>query len=116
MLRSHQSDILTPCYLFVGYSDISFLATFDVFLPPITNPLVFDYPVLNPGGHYDPTTGIFTVPIDGDYELIVQVLGDDDAEMLIYLSLDGTDVSILVTKQINEQKGLNCTSGIVCVA
>ena len=52
--------------------------------------------MLNPGDHYDPTTGIFTVPIDGDYELIVQVLGDNDAEMFIYLNVDGTDVSISV--------------------
>ena len=72
--------------------------------------------MLNPGGHYDPTTGIFTVPIDGDYELIVQVLGDDDAEMFIYLNVDGTDVSISMTKQIDQQKVLNCTLGIVCVA
>ena len=31
--------------------------------PP--NPIVFNYAVLNSGGHYNVTSGIYTVPLDG---------------------------------------------------
>ena len=56
------------CALLIGYSDTSFQATFDVdYLTP-TNPIVFNVARNNAGGHYDPTTGIYTVPLDGTYE------------------------------------------------
>ena len=48
-----------------GYSDTSFLATFDTNSVTPSDPIVFNYPVENTGGHYDPTTGIYTVPISG---------------------------------------------------
>ena len=54
-----------------GYSDTSFLATFNELYITPTDPIVFDNAVLNTGGHYDPTTGIYTVPIDDTYEFIV---------------------------------------------
>ena len=33
---------------------------------------------INPGGHYDPTTGIYTVPQDGAYEFYVHILNGDE--------------------------------------
>ena len=41
-----------------GYSGTTFLATFDTYLLSPTDPVVFNNPVHNNGGHYDPTTGI----------------------------------------------------------
>ena len=31
---------------------------------------MFNVARLNTGGHYDPTTGIYTIPLDGTYEFI----------------------------------------------
>ena len=77
-----------------GYSGLSFLATFDVgTLIPVNNTIVFNYPVLNSGGHYDPTTGIYTVPLDGTYEFIFHILSFNDHNIVAYLVVDGTDVS-----------------------
>ena len=75
-----------------GYHDTSFLATFDVndFIP--TNPIVFDVTRLNPGGHYDNTTGIYTVPLDGIYQFIFHIWGRDDAVIHPHLVVDGTQV------------------------
>ena len=36
-----------------GYSDATFLATFDVYTLTPTNPILFDYALYNTGGHYD---------------------------------------------------------------
>ena len=76
-----------------GYSDTSFLATFDTDPITPTNPTIFNYAVLNPGGHYDVTTGIYTVPIDGIYEIIFHFrsFNDNTAQAL---RVDGTRVSV----------------------
>ena len=45
--------------------------------------MVFNVAPLNPGGHYDVTSGIYTVPIDGVYEFIVQTLCINDEERFL---------------------------------
>ena len=79
-----------------GYADTSFLATIGSQTHTPSNPIVFDVAFLNSGGHYNATTGIFTVPIDGTYEFIVHILGDNDFEIRVHLIVDGTYVSNLV--------------------
>ena len=76
-----------------GYSDKTFLATFDVYTLTPTNPIVFNYPVYNAGGHYDSTTGIYTVPLDGTYEFTVHIWSYNDATVAALLTIEGTDVS-----------------------
>ena len=77
-----------------GYSGLSILATFDVStLILVNDTIVFNYPVLNTGGHYDSTTGIYTAPIDGTYEFIFHILSFNDNNIVAYLVVDGTDVS-----------------------
>ena len=77
----------------IDYSGTSFLATFDT--NPVTpgNPIVFNYPVHNTGGHYDPTTGIYTVPIDGAYDFTVHIWSYNDIDLGAFLTVDGDDVS-----------------------
>ena len=58
-----------------------------------TNPIVFDYPILKTGGHYDPTTGIYTVPIDGTYEFVLHFWTYNDASAGAALEVDNTPVS-----------------------
>ena len=76
-----------------GYSDTSFLATFDCGTLTPTDPIVFNYPVHNAGGHYDPTTGIYTVPLDGTYEIIFRIRAYEDASVDAWLMVDGEEVS-----------------------
>ena len=57
-----------------GYSDLTFLAGISVnFVTPVPSPIVFDDAKINPGDHYNQTTGIYTVPQDGIYEFTVQI-------------------------------------------
>ena len=81
-------------FLHTGYSGISFLVTFDDFTLTPEDPIVFNYPVINTGGHYDPTTGIYTVPIDGTYEFIFRFRANNDAGLGAWLVVDGDDVSL----------------------
>ena len=57
------------------------------------DPIVFNYPVHNTGGHYDPTTGIYTVPLDGIYEIIFRLRAYNDADCPAWLVVDGEEVS-----------------------
>ena len=51
----------------------------------------------NDGGHYDSTTGIYTVPIDGIYEIIFRFRAENDASLGAGLVVDGEDVSLFST-------------------
>ena len=84
-----QSNTFSP----TDYSGTSFLATFDTDTLTPTDPIVFNYPVHNAGGHYDSATGIYTVPIDGTYEFIVHIWSSNDNSVDAYLIVDDTDVS-----------------------
>ena len=75
-----------------GYHQTSFLATFSANTLTPTNPIVFDVTRLNPGGHYDNTTGIYTVPLDGIYQVIFHIWGYDDAVIYPHLVVDGIQV------------------------
>ena len=87
-----------------GYSDFSFLATFDT--NPVTpgNPIVFNYPVHNAGGHYNPTTGIYITPIDGIYEFIFRIRADNIADAIARFMIDDGDVGSFSITHIVEQK------------
>ena len=64
------------------------------------DPIVFNYPVVNTGGYYDPTTGIYTVPLDGTYEFIFRFRADNDASFGALLVVEGEDVSLLSALRI----------------
>ena len=54
----------------------------------VSNPIVFDYSFINPDDHYDNTTGIYTVPLDGIYEFYVIVYCSMDADCYMYINID----------------------------
>ena len=54
---------------------------------------MFNYPVHNTGGHYNTSSGVYTVPLDGTYEFIFRLRASADATIGAYLVLDGEDVS-----------------------
>ena len=78
------------------------LATFDTSSMTPGDPIVFNNPVHNTGGHYDPTTGIYTAPIDGTYEIIFRIRADSIADTIARLVVDGSDVSSFSTIHIVE--------------
>ena len=55
---------------------------------------MFDEARINPGGHYDPTTGIYTVPQDGIFEFYVHILTEqeDDFVWAFRLEVDNDDI------------------------
>ena len=58
-----------------------------------SDPVVFDNVMLNTGGHYDPTTGVYTVPVDGDYEFILHFYTYNDFSGHAYLEVDNVRVN-----------------------
>ena len=58
-----------------------------------SDPLLFNYPVHNTGGHYDPTTGIYTTPIDGTYEFILRIRAYEENIASAWLMVDGVEAS-----------------------
>ena len=54
---------------------------------------MFNETRLNPGGHYDNTTGKYTIPVDGVYEFNVNLRGHPDRDFGSYLVRDGVDVA-----------------------
>ena len=78
----------------VGYVSTVFLAFFDYDPDVPGDPIVFNVAPLNPGGHYDVTTGIYTVPIDGIYEFSLHLLCLNDNQYLAYLEVDDTRVKL----------------------
>ena len=56
--------------------------------------MVFNHPVLNTGGYYDPTTGIYTIPIDGTYEFVFHFRSYNDNSAVAWLVVDGVRVSV----------------------
>ena len=89
-------------YFIQGYSETSFFATFDTSPVTPTDPIVFNYPLHNTGGHYDPTTGIYTIPLGGTYEFIFHILANNDALFVAWLVVDGTVVSETLPYFVNE--------------
>ena len=77
-----------------GYGDTSFLASFDYDPDTPGDPIVFNVAPLNPGGHYDITTGIYTVPVDGVYEFMYHIWLINDAGFYGILEVDNVQVSV----------------------
>ena len=84
----------------LGYVDTTFLATMGYGTHSPSDPIVFDVAVQNTGGHYDPTSGIYTAPIDGTYEFIIHTVSANDWVIATYLVVDDTQVSILADENI----------------
>ena len=78
--------------MLIGYANTSFLATLDYDPGTPGDPIIFNVDPLNPGGHYDATTGIYTVPLDGVYEFMLHILADDDQLMQAFIDVDGIAV------------------------
>ena len=54
---------------------------------------MFNVAHLNPGGHYDVTTGIYTAPLDGVYEFMLRIRSINDAGFGVWLEIDNVRVS-----------------------
>ena len=89
-----QLQVSTIFFSVSGFADTLFLATIGAErVTPVSNPIVFSETRLNPGGHYDDTTGIYTIPIDGIYEFNVNVRSETDSDFGSFLVRDGVDIA-----------------------
>ena len=75
------------------YAQTIFLATVEGVISPVSDPIVFNEIRLNPGGHYDNTTSIYTVPIDGIYEFNVNLKGQPDGDFGVFLISEGVEMA-----------------------
>ena len=74
--------------------DTLFLATIGAeIVAPVPDPIIFNETRLNPGGHYDNTTGIYTVPVDGIYEFNIMIYSRPDSDFGSDLVADGVDIA-----------------------
>ena len=80
--------------LFADYSDTTFMVAFEEESVSVTNPLTFNRTLVNPGNHYDASTGVYTVPVDGIYEFVLHVFGYGDVFFGAFISVDGQLVSV----------------------
>ena len=94
--NEHVSLVIIFSTTFLGYSDSAFFATFDTRSPTVTNPIIFNNALLNPGDHYNPETGIYTVPVDGTYELMFNLVSITDSSYNAYIYVDEVRVSSLI--------------------
>ena len=69
---------------------------------PVLDPIMFDETRINSGGHYDPTTGIYTVPQDGVYEFYVHILNGPNTDDRWGFRLVVDDAEIDYTLQIGQ--------------
>ena len=81
---------------FPANSYTSFLATFSSFNAAVTTPLVFDNALLNPGGHYNSGSGIYTVPLNGDYEFTIHLWSSNQYSIHPYLVVNGNRVHFVL--------------------
>ena len=84
-----------PSYSILGYSDTTFFAGIEVDFETPADPIDFDDDRINPGGHYDASTGIYTVPLDGTYEFNVQIesYSDFNNDWGFWVLVDGIEVT-----------------------
>ncbi len=57
------------------FSDAAFIAGIQAY--DVESPVVFDIALLNPGGHFDKTTGEYRVPYTGLYQFTVAFQASD---------------------------------------
>ena len=58
---------------------------------PVSDPIVFNETRINPGGHYDNTTSIYTTPVSGIYEFNIFLKGQPDPDFGVFLVSEGID-------------------------
>ena len=75
--------------VYLGYSNTAFLVTIEGFISPVPDPVVFNLTQFNPGEHYDPQTGIYTVPFDGKYMFTATLRGQPDHDFGAVINVDG---------------------------
>ena len=76
-----------------GYADTAFLTTIDAgTISPVPNPIIFNETRYNPGGYYDPETGIYTVPLDGFYAIAATLRSQPDNDYSVRIMVDGSPI------------------------
>ena len=90
----------------LGYADTAFLVTIvSETIFPVPNPITFNETRINLDGHYDNTTGIYTVPLDGIYDFYVHVYSYPDVDYIVKLYVDGFDSILTRGSDYGSQSG-----------
>ena len=82
---------------FSGYAEASFLTTCGgETISPVPDPVPFNEPRFNTGGHFNNVTSTYTVPFDGTYEFTVSIRSQRDTDYLFDLVVD--EISVATTR------------------
>ena len=74
------------------YGDTVFLAALQSSISSTADPVLFDWEVINHGGHYNPSTGEYTVPYDGIHHFHTQMQGDLSTDTIwLTIQVDGSE-------------------------
>ena len=77
---------------YTGYVDATFLAALSSDVS-VSGTVIFDRDDINPGGHYSPITGAYTVPYEGIYQFSVQLQSSASGnDVYIFVYLDGNQI------------------------
>ena len=77
--------------MITGYGDASFLAALET-EDTVSGIYIFEESVINPGGHYDNTSGAYTAPYDGVYLIGVHLQDTSTSGTIGFqIRVDGTN-------------------------
>ena len=76
---------------FSDYGDTIFLAALSSSTSGSANPMIFNKAEINPGGHYNSSTGYYTVPYNGIYQFHVQMAAYS-CPIFIHIYVDGSNL------------------------
>ena len=81
-----------------GYIDTTFLAALSSDVS-VTGTLIFDRDDMNPGSHYNPATGEYTIPYYGVYQFSLQLQASGSIEPVFFdVYLDGRFNDVYTTE------------------
>ena len=113
-LIDQAQGVINKKKFFTGYRSAGFLAylSADVEVESTNDPILFDREKYDYGDNYNPSTGIYTVPYDGQYEIHVRVNGlDFDACHMI--RVDGNQVTYTSRYDPDESNQASSTSIVI---
>ena len=85
--------VYTCKHHFLYFPDAAFIA--GIAADPTSGNYHFDVPILNPGGHSDPSGGNYTIPYNGLYQFTIAFECYTDLQPKFYLLVDGTSVAYM---------------------
>ena len=100
---THFSDVTNSAFFAVLSADVTFEEAFQK--------IIFDDVLLNEGGHYNSSTGIYTAPITGIYQFFAFIMANPEANLYLL-----ADEEIIINPQKSDGDDTTRTNGASGIA